>query len=170
LARFEKPFNPILGETWQATLSDGTAVFMEQVSHHPPVAAFQLVGPGDVYTLSGISQPAVQYKANGIKTLAKGHRSITFADGGRIEIQYPHYSIKGLLYTRAPRGEVGGTVEFVDRKNRLQVKLAFGRCDDTGSKLLARPDAFSGKMFRVAEGHAAQLNGRTTSSPDISRV
>jgi Oxysterol-binding protein len=39
-----KPFNPILGETWQATLSDGTAVYLEQISHHPPVSAFQMKG------------------------------------------------------------------------------------------------------------------------------
>lgn len=34
------------GETWQATLGDGSKVYFEQISHHPPVSAFQLVGPG----------------------------------------------------------------------------------------------------------------------------
>jgi len=43
---WRKPFNPILGETWQAHLADGTSIFLEQISHHPPVSAFQLTGPG----------------------------------------------------------------------------------------------------------------------------
>ena len=43
---WRKPFNPILGETWQATLSDGTSMHMEQISHHPPVSAFHMEGPG----------------------------------------------------------------------------------------------------------------------------
>ena len=34
------------GETWQATLDDGSNVYFEQMSHHPPVSAFQLIGPG----------------------------------------------------------------------------------------------------------------------------
>lgn len=44
---WRKPFNPILGETWQAQLSDGTCMFMEQISHHPPVSAFHMEGPGE---------------------------------------------------------------------------------------------------------------------------
>lgn len=43
---WRKPFNPILGETFQAVLSDGSKVFLEQISHHPPISAFQLDGPG----------------------------------------------------------------------------------------------------------------------------
>ena len=87
---WRKPFNPILGETWQvcgarpcgcalvpvaaclcpascwsasaaaqalainhrlnadmqAHLPDGTSIFLEQILHHPPVSAFQLIGPG----------------------------------------------------------------------------------------------------------------------------
>ena len=42
---WRKPFNPVLGETWQGCLSDGSKVFLEQISHHPPISAFQLDGP-----------------------------------------------------------------------------------------------------------------------------
>lgn len=44
--KWKKPFNPILGETWEAGLPDGSSIFMEQISHHPPVSAFHLEGPG----------------------------------------------------------------------------------------------------------------------------
>jgi hypothetical protein len=34
-----KPFNPILGETFQAKILD-TDFYMEQISHHPPIVRF----------------------------------------------------------------------------------------------------------------------------------
>ena len=37
-----KPFNPILGETYQGQYSSGLRVFAEQISHHPPVSSWQV--------------------------------------------------------------------------------------------------------------------------------
>ena len=39
-----KPFNPIMGETFQANLA-GTQVFVEQISHHPPISCWQVTRP-----------------------------------------------------------------------------------------------------------------------------
>ena len=36
-----KPFNPILGETFQGVIGD-YELAIEQISHHPPISAFQL--------------------------------------------------------------------------------------------------------------------------------
>lgn len=37
----KKPFNPVLGETFEYIDRDfGTKVILEQVSHHPPISAF----------------------------------------------------------------------------------------------------------------------------------
>jgi hypothetical protein len=41
----EKPFNPILGETFQCRV-DGCPVYAEQISHHPPIAAVLFEGRG----------------------------------------------------------------------------------------------------------------------------
>jgi Oxysterol-binding protein len=35
---WDKPLNPILGETFQGELEDGTKVFLEQVCHKPPIS------------------------------------------------------------------------------------------------------------------------------------
>lgn len=41
------PLFAAAGETWQGQLEGGAGeVFMEQISHHPPVSAFILEGPG----------------------------------------------------------------------------------------------------------------------------
>ncbi|PRW59937.1 Oxysterol-binding 9 [Chlorella sorokiniana] len=145
--RWAKPFNPILGETWQATAADGSRIYLEQISHHPPISAFQLLGPHGMYTFCGQSQPSVSYKTNAVRTTARGYRVIDFADGGRIEVHFPAYYLKGLLYTSAPRGELTGTAEFVDAANGLQAVVTFGPVEGARSSVLWRPDAFSGSIY-----------------------
>lgn len=72
------------------------SLFMEQISHHPPVSAYQLQGPG--WRLSGWSQPAVVpvVRFYGIKTVAKGARRVDFDDGSVVEISTPYFAIKGM--------------------------------------------------------------------------
>lgn len=60
-ANWRKPFNPILGETWQAVLSDGTSMFMEQISHHPPVSAFHMEGPGKAHGYAQVRSTRSNY-------------------------------------------------------------------------------------------------------------
>jgi hypothetical protein len=43
--RMDKPFNPILGETYQA-LIDGCPIYGEQISHHPPISSIFMKGRG----------------------------------------------------------------------------------------------------------------------------
>lgn len=47
----EKPFNPILGETFQCWIN-GCPAYSEQISHHPPIAALMFKGRG--YDISGM--------------------------------------------------------------------------------------------------------------------
>jgi Oxysterol-binding protein len=48
LQSWKKPFNPLLGETWQAQQAGGGCqIFMEQLSHHPPISAFEMIGPSE---------------------------------------------------------------------------------------------------------------------------
>ncbi len=35
-----KPFNPIIGETYQGYWPDGSSIFCEHTSHHPPITNF----------------------------------------------------------------------------------------------------------------------------------
>jgi hypothetical protein len=153
-----KPFNPILGETWQASLPDGTRIWLEQASHHPPVTAFQMSGPRGAYSFHGASAPAVAYKANSIRTQARGQRRLEFADGGAIDVAFPHFTIRGLVSLAAapapPRAEVGGTVELEDRANGLLVVVRFGRVEGApAGSLAARVDGLAGTMYRTTVPH-----------------
>jgi hypothetical protein len=53
------PLNPILGETVQRVLPDGTKFYGEQTSHHPPITNFLLEAPDNLYRFSGF----FEYKA-----------------------------------------------------------------------------------------------------------
>ena len=62
---------------------------MQQNPPDPPPA-------GGCYNFTGHSQPDVQYKANAVKTSAKGYRSIWFRNGNTtIDIAYPAYYMRG---------------------------------------------------------------------------
>jgi hypothetical protein len=50
-----KPINPILGETFETMYEDGSKVYLEQTSHHPPVSHYLMVGPDNSYKFSGFS-------------------------------------------------------------------------------------------------------------------
>jgi hypothetical protein len=41
LPNLEKPFNPILGETFQGTIG-GIPIYLEQISHHPAISSLYI--------------------------------------------------------------------------------------------------------------------------------
>ena len=54
-----KPFNPILGETYQGVYSSGVRVHAEQISHHPPVSSWQVVDPDGKVCLLTFALPII---------------------------------------------------------------------------------------------------------------
>jgi|JI10StandDraft_1071094.scaffolds.fasta_scaffold3054897_1 hypothetical protein len=58
-----KPFNPILGETLQMWI-DGCPVYLEQISHHPPIVAYYMIGRG--YKIYGSIGPKASFGLNNI--------------------------------------------------------------------------------------------------------
>ena len=81
---FTKPRNPILRETYQAFGQDGTKVFMEQTSHHPPRSHFIAEGPDNSFTMTGYMDYAIYSGMTSTTVTCGGHKKITFADGGVI--------------------------------------------------------------------------------------
>ncbi|KAF5838592.1 hypothetical protein DUNSADRAFT_2576 [Dunaliella salina] len=144
--KWRKPFNPILGETWQASMSDGTSVFMEQISHHPPISAYHMEGPGHAYKFCGVSQPhvALVLKHYGFKSQAKGFRYIEFPDGSRIDMEFPGYYVKNVVYSSKPRAEMDGCATFMDAKNNLEGVINFG-----ATPTMRRTDAVWGGIYQL---------------------
>lgn len=62
---WQKPFNPVLGETWRAQAADGrVSAHIEQVSHHPPVARYTVTGPG--FRMHGTTEIGIQVRSDSI--------------------------------------------------------------------------------------------------------
>jgi hypothetical protein len=76
--RTYKPFNPILGETFECSLRNGSVSYIaEQVSHHPPVASANASGPGWSYEIT--SAPTTRFLGNSIEVHPLGRTRIHLA-------------------------------------------------------------------------------------------
>ena len=72
---FDKPLNPVLGETYVAKGADGSIIYMEQTSHHPPRSHYYIDGPNNNYKIHGYQDFKVnawpnqaQIEINGLRT------------------------------------------------------------------------------------------------------
>lgn len=122
--------------------------------------------PGNKYEFHGISQPEVSFKTNAIKTAAKGYRRLTFADGGCIDIEYPVYIMRGIVYTAMPRGECVGSAKFTDHSNRLSCVMEFGKVEGSANPLLQRPDSLQGIIY----SHDAPLQAASPPEQQVTPV
>ena len=88
-----KPFNPILGETFQGRIGKAL-IFCEQVCHHPPTSAFQILGEG--YSLQGCYEFVANTAANSVKARLKGPTLVS-VEGNRYSITYPVTNVSGTM-------------------------------------------------------------------------
>ena len=93
---FLKPMNPILGETYECIYSDGSKVYLEQSSHHPPVSHYEVYGPNKNYYYEGYSSFSTSAGLNSLNLNNKGRRSVTFKDGFKIDVNF--FSVIIFLY------------------------------------------------------------------------
>eukprot|EP01092_Planopodium_desertum_P009530 TRINITY_DN40803_c0_g4_i1.p1 TRINITY_DN40803_c0_g4~~TRINITY_DN40803_c0_g4_i1.p1 ORF type:complete len:386 (-),score=76.88 TRINITY_DN40803_c0_g4_i1:62-1063(-) len=114
----KKPFNPILGETYEATYKDGTRIFCEQTCHHPPITSWQIFAPDGSWKFYGYGEYAASFRGNSIKGGLKGPHWIEFADGTSIKYDLPIICMSGFLFGDRIV-EYTGSMHFADKKNRL---------------------------------------------------
>jgi len=96
-----KPFNPLLGETLEGEYSDGTKIFMEHTSHHPPISNYLLEGPkSTAYKFHGNNEFVGNIKNSGniLNILFKGPNVVDFPDGSRITFHNHINKVKGLMW------------------------------------------------------------------------
>jgi hypothetical protein len=72
-----KPFNPVIGETFQGFI-DGCPLYGEQTSHHPPISTIFMVGRG--YFLHGNLEAKVEFGLNNVSGINDGLYRVAFHD------------------------------------------------------------------------------------------
>jgi len=155
LSTSRKPFNPIIGETYQALFPDGTEVFCEQSTHHPPASNWEVIDKNHTFHFWGYGIWSASCRGNTIKGTQKGPNNIDFADGSRVSYTLPDVNIKGVMWGERVI-ELGGTMVFTDETNSIACEVIFN------------PNAvgFVRSFFKKAKDPADTITGeiyRTTS-------
>eukprot|EP00798_Chlamydomonas_sp_ICE-L_P026895 gene26895-4505_t len=119
---FHKPFNPILGETYQATYDNGAQVFCEQICHHPPISSWQVTGPSNKYTFYGNGNWSAGIKGNSVKGRQSGVNCVVFNDGSKITYELAGITVKGMLWGQRSV-KYGGKMMFIDEINKLHCEI-----------------------------------------------
>ena len=92
-----KPFNPILGETFQTKIGD-SLIYIEQTSHHPPVMSYYVKHPD--YTCFGHKGIEASTGANSVTGEHSGKMYIQFNDGHIFKLTPGKFTITGLTIGR----------------------------------------------------------------------
>lgn len=151
MSGFLKPFNPVIGETYQGRLSDGTMIFAEQTSHHPPVQVWNVQGPGGSYVYSGWMGYSAKVRFNKVCVSTRGDRMVTFPDGGCVAIQCCSTDQYVNIMYGDIRHETLGTCRFIDAEHGLVGVYRYAT--------VIPSDIIVGHIERDSEGEVSSLYG-----------
>ncbi|XP_019734742.1 oxysterol-binding protein-related protein 2-like isoform X3 [Hippocampus comes] len=134
--RTGKPFNPLLGETYELIRDDlGFRWVSEQVSHHPPVSAFHAEGLKEDFVFHGSIYPKIKFWGKSIEAEPKGVITLELP---KFNEAYTwtnptccvHNIIVGQLWI-----EQYGSVEVVNHKTGERCCMTFKPCGLFGKEL-----------------------------------
>ncbi|XP_058846994.1 oxysterol-binding protein-related protein 2-like isoform X1 [Acipenser ruthenus] len=134
--RTGKPFNPLLGETYELARDDqGFRLVSEQVSHHPPVSAFYAEGLNNDFIFQGSIYPKLKFWGKSVEAeprgtitleLLKHNEAYTWTNPSCCV----HNVIIGKLWI-----EQYGTVEIINHSTGDKCVLNFKPCGMFGKEL-----------------------------------
>lgn len=116
-----KPFNPILGETYQCRIGD-LDIYLELTSSKPLNINFYCISKN--YKLFGYYCLIASSGANSIKAVKEGKYNIVFNDGNTYEILFPQITIKGTTVGKK-LFNYKKCAAVIDKKNNLAVYMKF---------------------------------------------
>jgi hypothetical protein len=121
----------LLGETLQSRFPDGTLLYCEHVSHHPPITNFLLEDKDGLYTMSGYFEQCGKMGANSFTSGLKGPCTLNFKDGHQIRFGFPSYKVGGMVMGERTIETVGSTM-FEDITNNRKAVLLMASYKKTG--------------------------------------
>lgn len=139
---FEKPLNPILGETYHALMEDGTEIYCEQTSHHPPISHIHIIGPDGIYEFGMHTGYSASASWNSVKVNVIGNKYIKFKDGTQITWNNMEDQINNTLWGTMVR-QVTGKQEYKDEVNHITAYI------ETGTKKIQ--DYITGKIYQYGQ-------------------
>ncbi len=125
LCKSKAPLNPILGETYHSKKPDGTEIYLEQTSHHPPTSNYYVIGPGKSYEMFGFAVVIANFSGpNSVKGWRDGKNIIKFKDGTIMTFTTPETRIGGLIMGDRTIN-YSGTQVIKDFTNKIESIVSF---------------------------------------------
>ncbi|XP_060679894.1 oxysterol-binding protein-related protein 1 isoform X1 [Hemiscyllium ocellatum] len=134
--RTGKPFNPLLGETYEMIRQDlGFKLISEQVSHHPPISAFHAEGFSQNFVFHGSIYPKLKFWGKSVEAEPKGTMTLELLKHNEAYTWTNptccvHNIIVGQLWI-----EQYGNVEIINHKTGEKCVLNFKPCGLFGKEL-----------------------------------
>ncbi|XP_074868280.1 oxysterol-binding protein-related protein 2 isoform X4 [Carettochelys insculpta] len=150
--RTGKPFNPLLGETYELIREDlGFRFISEQVSHHPPVSAFYSEGLHKDFVFHGSIYPKLKFWGKSVEAEPRGTITLELLKHNEAYTWTNptccvHNIIIGKLWI-----EQYGTIEIVNHRTGDKCVLNF------------KPYGLFGKELHRVEGHIQDKNKKKLS-------
>jgi len=143
-----KPFNPILGETFQGYIEE-TPVYLEQVSHHPPICCYQMIS--EKFQITGRFEAQASSSTNSLKTKSFGFPKISFKNTkANIVAFMPTFNVNGTMFGKKTY-DISQKLVVVDFENQYYAEIEFGGEGGGfwgGGKKQGK-DAFSSAIYKV---------------------
>lgn len=99
MQRTWKPFNPILGETYEMTNHSGVTFIAEQVSHHPPIGVAHAESEHFIYEIT--SKVRTKFLGNSVDVYPVGRTRLTLKKAGvELELVPPPSKVNNLIFGR----------------------------------------------------------------------
>jgi hypothetical protein len=151
-ADLRKPFNPILGETLEGYFNDGSRIYVEHISHHPPISSYLIEGPSEyAFRMYGSVEfkANVKNKGNQINIFFDGSNYVEFPDGHKMEFYYPTTRVGGLMWGERTLN-IDGTGIIIDKKNGTKGVVVFNPHKPRNS-FTQLPTHFEGLIYKNYE-------------------
>jgi hypothetical protein len=132
ICKSNAPFNPLLGETYQASLPNGSKLYMEQTEHHPPSFNYLLYGPENHFIISGFGTVEAHLDTvNIIKGERVGKNIIKFADGSIYSFTTLKSRVTGVVMGDRVYNFYGDSI-IKDYKNKVECIYTLNEIDNQG--------------------------------------
>lgn len=131
MERTWKPFNPILGETFEVDLEGGVRFFAEQVSHHPPIGVGH--GENENWTYDIVSAPSTKFLGNSVEVYPIGRSRIKLKSTGEVFTLVPPNVKANNVIVGSTWIDNDGAFSLVNTTTGARVSMYFTPCGWFGS-------------------------------------
>ena len=152
-----KPFNPIIGETFQTKIGSMN-VYCELIVNKPPTCSFYCIDDNKTYKFYGYVGTVASTGANSCKATKRGKIILEFKDGSKYRIYYPNIYLSGVNVGNK-LFNYKNVALIVDEINQYVSYIKFNPDDKksgifsmfSSKKEKKNPDYFVGDILKVSD-------------------